>query len=159
MKRKMMFIFGMIVIVISLIYVARPAGHTPPYDANLVRLAETPRQGYCSGVAFWASEGVGNSSTAARCRKGSTRSDKPDMVRVQVSFCKAVTDAGYDGGVQQCLQILSSEQLWPTYDGALTNQWNRARPYPSPGLPSSVPQKDQSRTGGRNDTTHQGNFR
>ena len=159
-QRQLFGLLGILVAILSLIYVARPSGHIPPYDANLIRLAESQRQGYCAGKAFWASEGVGNASTASACRAHSKKSNKPDMIRVQAAFCRAITDSGYADGVKRCLDIMDSQQYWPTYDGAITNAWNRARPYPNPGLPTSSPSRDQSRTGGRSgNTSHRGNFR
>ena len=158
-KPRLLFSFiGISTIVLSLVYISLPVGHIPPYDANLIRLAESELQGYCAGETFWKTGGAGNGSEAASCRatRGKTMSDASNLQVVPEAFCRAIVDAGWQEGTNaDCRGILSSSQLWPTYDGALSDQWNRARPYPgsiiilTPGSSG-----DSSRTGG-----HQGNDR
>jgi len=161
-KMRLLVAIGIILIVSSLVYIARPTGHIPPYDANLVRLAENQLEGYCSGDAFWASQGMGNAGLARKCRSklSGKKSTKHNMLVVQAAFCQAVVDSGWTGGSpSDCTLILSQNQYWPTYDGSLTSEWNRARPYPGrviivgagPGTST-----DQSRTGGRNGSPNQG---
>ena len=144
-------IFGM------LIYISIPAGHIPPYDANLVRLAESELQGYCAGESFWKSGGNGSGSIAKQCRsqRVKQKSDLPNVQEVPRAFCQAIVDMGWKAGtVAICEQILNDDQLWPTYDGSLSNQWNRARPYPgSLIILKSGRTKDNSRTGGHQSNT------
>ena len=140
---------GILAIVLAIAYIVRPVPHIPPYDANLVRLAESQRQGYCSGETFWKTQGTGNAAIAASCRRQKTgMSDQPNMGDVPLAFCTAIVDAGWDGDVPTCLDIMVGNQLWPTYDGSITDQWNRARPYPLSALPVVGPPPDSSRTGG-----------
>jgi len=66
-------------------------------------------------------------------------------------FCQAILDQGWEGYMDACLAIMSQNQYWPTYDGALTDQWNRARPYPTTSLSGPGEEPDSSRTGGRSE--------
>ncbi len=156
-KRRALAAGGIFVIAVSLFYISQPVGHIPPYDANLTRLAESQLQGYCAGKTFWISGGVGDAGQASLCRqqlKGKY-SDKPNLRQVQPAFCQAIVDEGWAGTVSDCLAIMSQNEYWPTYDGGITNSWNRARPYPVTIGGSSVgSQNGGSRTGG-----HQGNTR
>ena len=151
--RRLLGLVGAAVVVASLAYVARPAGHVPPYDANLVRLAESQLDGYCAGEAFWTSQGDGDGRIADACRArlAEQKSRKPDARVVVGAFCEGVMDAGWEGTAYECVGTLTDGRLWPTYDGSLTDQWNRARPYPRPALaPSSGSEIDDgSRTGDR----------
>ena len=137
---------------IAVAYVARPTGHIPLYDANLVRLAESPLQGYCAGETLMKTQdyaGNGAMAEACRAKNGSAMSNKPNISRVERPFCQAVVANGFNGSVDDCLEILAQNQLWPTYDGGITNQWNRARPYPRSAIQVIAPKPDDSRTGGR----------
>lgn len=155
-KRRPMITLGIAVIIGALIYVGRPVGHLPPYDASLVRLAESKLQGYCAGETFWNSGGnpEGQAPAAAKCRsvRAGTMSDKPNLQAVLPAFCEAIIDKGWPGFIEDCLEIIAVNQYWPTYDGGITNSWNRARPYPVSALPASQESEpDDSRTGGRVD--------
>lgn len=154
MKRRLLTVASVLLIVGGLAYVARPAGHVPLYDANLVRLAESKLEGYCAGQTFWNSGGnpEGDAAMAGRCRaeRAGTMSAKSNPVAVPRAFCRAIVDAGWESTVAECLQIMAGSQYWPTYDGGISNAWNRARPYPISALPASeAEQQDDSRTGGR----------
>lgn len=154
MKRRVATIVGALILAGSVVYVARPAGHQPPYDANLVRLAESRLEGYCAGQAFWASGGdpAGNASLAAQCRaeRAGTMPSTTNLAAVPRGFCRAIVDSGWEGTAKQCLEILGQYQYWPTYDGGISNAWNRARPYPLAHLSTGPSQaSDESRTGGR----------
>ncbi|MDR7492159.1 MAG: hypothetical protein QN122_12005, partial [Armatimonadota bacterium] len=137
-------------------YVARPAGHIPPYDANLVRLAETPLQAYCAGRTLWRTGGNpdGDGGMAADCRQelAEQYSDEPDLGAVPEAFCQAIVDEGWPNTVEACQEILATQQLWPTYNGGLSWHWNRARPYPGRAIAGGPKaEEDGSRTGGRPD--------
>jgi hypothetical protein len=162
-QRKLLAVAGVALVVLSIAYVSRAAGHQPPYDANLVRLAESDLQGYCSGDTLMKSGGTGDRNMASQCRTklARKRSDRPNLQVVLMSFCRAVVDNGWEGTVADCISIMETNQYWPTYDGTITNQWNRARPYPQALIaPSGKSQGGGSRTGGhhgpsrRNNPTH-----
>ena len=150
-RRSLLTVTAIAVIVLGLMYVARPAGHIPPYDANLVRLAENDIQGYCTGEAFWKSGGTGDARLAAECRsrlKGK-RPDDPKLTAVIPAFCAAIVEQGWEGNRADCAEIMVANQYWPTYAGSITDQWNRARPYPRAAIVPSGPKQDGSRTGDR----------
>jgi hypothetical protein len=150
-KRFAAHIAGVAVILAVLVYAGRPSPHVPPYDANLVRLAETERQGYCAGVTFWKTQAAGSAEQARACRIEHTeQSGRVNMTATERGFCQGIVDSGWiDGFVADCVSILRTYQLWPTYDGSITDQWNRARPYPSTSLGGAGEESDGSRTGGR----------
>lgn len=155
-RRRLLAVIGMLVSILAVIYVARPAPHIPPYDANLVRLAESEMEGYCAGNTFWKTQGAGNASEASACRKQhSGMSRASDLPAVPPAFCRAIVQSGWDGDVPTCLVIMADNQLWPTYDGSISDQWNRARPYPlsSLGVPGDKRAGDSSRTGGHEGPT------
>ena len=158
MSRKLLGLAGALTIILGFVYIAMPVGFIPPYDANLVRLADSQLQGYCSGDSFMKSQGVGDANLAAMCRvqRAKVMSDKPDMGVVQGSFCQAVVDNGWQGTKVACIGILQTNEYWPTYDGNITNAWNRARPYPNTFALSGTGTTSggNSRTGG-----HGGNSR
>ena len=135
----------------ALWYVARPAGHVPLYDANLVRLAESDLQGYCAGTTLWDTGGAGDAAAAARCRSSEaakTRSNSPNASAVPRAFCQALVDKGWrEGTIRVCLEVLVTNKYWPTYDGSISDQWNRARPYPLKVLVTPGKIEPESRTG------------
>ena len=149
-KRLLANLGGLAVVVVMLAYAGNRPGHIPPYDANLTRLAETERQGYCAGEVGWKTEFAGSADQAAACRADHPeQSGRVSMAATARGFCQAVLNQGWNGFMEECLDILRENQYWPTYDGALTNQWNRARPYPNSALGGASDQTDSSRTGGR----------
>ena len=150
-KRIAAHVVGISVVLLVLAYAVRPSPHVPLYDANLVRLAETERQGYCSGTTFWRTQGEGDTGVARECRETHPEeSGRVNLLLAERGFCRGIVDGGWDGGsVTDCVAILGSYQYWPTYDGSITDQWNRARPYPRPAISGAADQTDDSRTGGR----------
>jgi len=149
--RKLLGVLGFLTIIVATLYVTLPVGHIPLYDANLVRLAETELEGYCAGYTFPISNGVGDDVEAASCRRtyASRYSEVFSPSAAERAFCGAIADSGRYGTDQAgCIMTIRSGQYWPTYAGSLTNDWNRARPYPlTTGLSEAEP--DDSRTGGR----------
>lgn len=158
MRRSLMHAVGVLAIVGSLAYVARPAPHVPPYDANLVRLAETELEGYCAGETFWKSQARGDAQLAASCRAehASAMSSEVDLMKVEGAFCRGIIEGGWAGAVPECLNILATYQYWPTYDGNISAEWNRARPYPRLMIQVPAQQEDDSRTGDRQAPTRGG---
>jgi len=149
-KRLLANVGGIIVVLLVLAYVGNRPGHIPPYDANLTRLAETERQGYCAGEVGWETSFAGDAARAAACRAERPElSGRVNMAATVRGFCQAILDQGWDGYMDACLGIIADQQLWPTYDGSLTDQWNRARPYPNSALGGTSETPDGSRTGGR----------
>jgi hypothetical protein len=69
---------------------------------------------------------------------------------VQGAFCQAVVDNGWQDTQAACVSILQTNEYWPTYDGNITNAWNRARPYPNTFVLSGKGSNSggNSRTGG-----------
>ena len=151
MSRKLLTFAGVVTVALGLAYVAWPVGHIPPYDANLVRLAESSLQGYCAGEAFWRSGGAGSASLAGQCRGrlAGKRSNVPNLNAVPGAFCAAIIAEGWEGDQPSCLSIMSDNQYWPTYDGAITDQWNRARGYPLKAISVGGKPESESRTGDR----------
>jgi hypothetical protein len=149
-KRLLANIGGLLVVCAVIAYIGNRPGHIPPYDANLVRIVETERQGYCAGVVGWQTGLEGDADRAAECR--GLHPEKSGEVSYRAAargFCEAIVEEGWEGWVEQCLGILADELLWPTYDGSITDQWNRARPYPNSALSGANDKTDDSRTGGR----------
>ena len=155
-KRYLLALAGLAVLAGAPLYVARSAPHIPPYDANLVRLAESELEGYCAGETFWGSQAQGNADMARDCRSrlAGQKAATPNLPAVVPAFCTAIIDSGWEGSQWQCEEIMASNKYWPTYDGSITNAWNRARKYPvSPIAVKSTPPEDTSRTGDRPDRT------
>lgn len=154
MRRHVAQLAAVLLVVTGFVYVARPAGHVPPYDANLVRLAESALEGYCAGETFWNTGGrlEGNAAMAAACRKkrAGKMSSTSKLAAVPSAFCRAIIASGWEGFEYECLEILVGQQYWPTYDGGITDAWNRARPYPISGVPAKkTGEQNDSRTGER----------
>lgn len=152
-KRRLLAAVGLATVALAVAYVARPVGHIPLYDANLIRLAESSLQGYCAGETFWQSAGEGSAEMASACRDrlADRRSNVPAVGAVPGAFCQAIVDQGWEGDRAACAEILTGQKLWPTYDGGITDQWNRARKYPGHVIPSGPGRTDDSRTGDRAD--------
>ncbi len=126
MSRKLLALIGLTVVAGALWYVATPPGDTPPYDAFLNRLAQTEREGFCSGWAMWtAASSAEAQQLTADCRAGerpreevrtmidppkksgfiyhvTTRplemSDEVDMGSVVGAFCRGLVAAGWSAG-------------------------------------------------------------
>jgi len=142
-------LFAAIIVVVGGWYILKDAGHVPLFSANLERLAETASEGYCTGVGFWSggTDPENRKAVAAKCRE--QRPSTPvDLTAVQPAFCRAVTNEGYEQGVDVCMEIVQSARLWPTYDGNLTRAWSRNFPYPGEQILQQTPTND-SRTGDR----------
>lgn len=156
-QRRILGVLGVLVCIMALVYISLPVGHIPLYDANLVRLAETDLQAYCSGNTIMKTGGNPDANLASECRtsKAGQYSNTYNLKNVQNLFCQAVLDAGWTGTMTDCLGILTDNEYWPTYDGSISNQWNRARPYPGRFVPLSGGTRgsDTSRTGGHNGST------
>jgi hypothetical protein len=125
-SRKLLALFGLLVVAGALWYVLTPPGVTPPYDAYLNRLAQTEREGFCSGWAWWTAASSAEATPMAEdCRAGlrprvsvrtpmdppkrngfiyhvSTRplhlSSEVDMDSVVEAFCNGILSAGWGGG-------------------------------------------------------------
>jgi len=141
MKAVAIFIAAIAVAVAATLYIQWPVGHIPTYDAKLVRLAETPEQGFCAGIVFWATVGEGSKWQAKDCRAKLDKFPKkyPHYVSLRIAqtfFCRGITKAGFTGGVANCVSILDSYTYWPTYNGGLTANWSQKRPYPKKSGPS-----------------------
>lgn len=145
---KLLAILAISTVLIGGFLVMRDPGHIPLFDADLNRLAESELEGYCAGKVFWVERG-GDAEMAADCRAANPAMDNQyNLGTVQWSFCLGAKAAGFGGDVTvDCLQVLEQEQLWPTYDGSITNAWTKANPYP--GDVWAPPAGSGSRTGGR----------
>jgi hypothetical protein len=159
---KLLAFCGILAVVGGLVMLVKPVGHIPLLDANRTVLAETQRQGYCAGEAFWRSNGYGNESAFLECMSASTIVNDFDVNAVQPAFCQAVTVEGYAGGVDACMDILRGQKLWPTMTGGLSDSWNRRFPYPLDRLTAGqvpVTNTDESRTGERTETDREEGIR
>ncbi len=145
MKTRLLGLVGILVLILGVWYVARPMGFVPIYDANLQRLAMSAYESQCAGEAFMAGE---SPTVAAECRVTSGHSQDINLNIVQIQFCQTVAEA-YHMTPEACMKILTDFQLWPTYDGSLTDQWSESNPYPGGILGTDTEAEDSSRTGGR----------
>jgi len=140
MKRAFITLAAVVLLGAAAVYIRWPVAHIPTYDAKLVRLAETPEQGYCAGLVFWKTAGEGSGWQAAKCRAHFAHSKKyPSYVSLRIAqtyFCKGVQEMGFNGTLTDCRNILDSNGLWPTYSGGLSADWSQAHPYPKPQGPS-----------------------
>lgn len=145
---KLLAILAISTVLIGGLLIMKDPGHVPLFDADLNRLAESELEGFCAGKVFWVDRG-GNPEEAAACRAEYSQMDNDyHLDRVQMAFCLGVQAAGWPGDPRiECLDILQAHSLWPTYDGALTDAWTKANPYP--GDIWAPPAGTGSRTGGR----------
>jgi len=109
-KRYLLALAGLAVLAGAPLYVARSAPHIPPYDANLVRLAESELEGYCAGETFWGSQAQGNADMARDCRSrlAGQKAEAPNLPAVVPAFCAAIIDSGWEGYQWQCEEIMAS---------------------------------------------------
>ncbi len=105
-------------------------------------------------MSYWRNNGEANAERAADCRKDTQRSDDVDLSTVVNHFCRAVKDEGFMGAVSDCEGIIASRRWWPTYDGGLTDAFNKAYPYPGDRL-LQPPPADNSRPGDREGFTRE----
>jgi hypothetical protein len=158
--KKVLWALSLALLIGAGLYVALPPGHVPAYDAALTRLAETEREGFCTGFVFLNS---GSAADGEECRAldeivvSKTRSKldprlrepmwvyetrslstEVDLLAADDAFCEGIVFAGWDPGVgnpvEYCLSILENYELWPTYDPGLTNFWSEKFPYPGAAL-------------------------
>jgi hypothetical protein len=146
MKNKILAVGAVLLIVGGGLYVFREPGHIPMFDADIQRLAETAREGYCAGRVYWKTGGGGDETAAKECRASDTQSTEIDLSVVQLEFCWGVISEGYSGNAYGCRDYLQTKELWPTYIGQLTDAWTKAYPYPG-GLLKASTNIDDSRTG------------
>jgi hypothetical protein len=143
---KLMAVGGILAVLISVVYVARPVGFVPLFDGKLQRLAMTQAEAHCSAITWWES---GEPEAAAECRENSALSTMINLHGVQPTFCAYVVPLiGGPMTQETCMEIMQSRQLWPTYDGGLTNTWSKSAPYPGTLLGGPV-DEPTGRTGDR----------
>ncbi len=142
-----MAILGVVTLALAFAFVAQPEGFVPLFDADLKRLSMTEHEAQCAAEGFMA----GNpAEVATECRETNAHSTTIDLEQVTPRFCthisSVITTLSYD----DCLRIMYDMEYWPTYDGEITNAWNRTAPYPLSVLFSdSGDQRDTGRTGER----------
>lgn len=156
--KRFLAVSGVFMVLLGGVYVGRPQGHVPPFDADLRRLAETELEGFCSGLIYWQTRGQGSAADAKACRAEEDKSTEVDLRVVQLAFCRGAREGGFPGDVvTDCLLVLQALELWPTYDGQLSEAWNRAYPYPYPNdfeaAPTDGRAQPGSRTGEREELT------
>ncbi len=147
MKNKVMAILGVATLALAFAFVVQPEGFVPLFDADLNRLAMTRQEAQCAAEGFMASN---SEETAAECRETNGLPADIDLEAVTPAFCShisgVITTLSYD----DCLRIMYDMEYWPTYEGKITNSWNRTAPYPLSVLFSdSGDQRDTGRTGDR----------
>ena len=141
--RKFQTFLAIVVMFMAVLYVARPEGFVPLFDANLQRLAMTQQEGYCAGQVWQ------NSATStADCRKTDAHRTEIDLRDVVPGFCQAVI-ASISITQQRCEEIFATNAMWPLYDGGFTQNWSDQAPYPGSILGDGPPPEDTGRTGGR----------
>jgi hypothetical protein len=123
-------------------------GPIPLTDANRQPLAETAEQGRCAGEVFWSSGGAGGAEAMAECLADETEPEV-DWPAVQPGFCKGIMSQGADITAEECMGIMEQRRFWPTLGGTITDQWNRAFPYPGSLMTEAPTGGDDSRTGDR----------
>ncbi len=136
-------------------YIIIPPPYPGIFDADLKRLAETELEGWCSGITFATTNGVGDATQAAECR--TEYEGRPTDINhpiVIIAFCNGVLHGGLDTTTTQCQAILGSRGYWPTMDGEITAAFNDQYPYPGETFRASRSDTpDPSRTGQRQELT------
>ena len=144
MRERLMGVVAVAVIILGVWYVGHPQGFVPIFDADLQRLAMTAHESHCAGQQFLTRGG----GDIEECRESSGLSTDVNLDIVQPQFCAVVAPA-LRMEIQDCMNILTGQQLWPTYDGDLTSNWSQSNPYPGSILGTDTDAEDSSRTGGR----------
>ncbi len=141
--KKFQTVMAIVVMFLAVLYVARPEGFVPLFDAGLNRLAMTEQEGYCAGRAW-----LNDAATAADCRATDSHSTDIDLRTVVPAFCNAIV--GEIGITQEtCENIFAVNAMWPLYDGGFTDEWSESAPYPGSILGDGPIPEDTGRTGGR----------
>lgn len=126
---RFMAVMGILALLLGLAILILPGGRIPLLDANRTVLAESEREGYCSGSTYGESRGVGNAQVASDCRATSELPDQVDLNEVQPAFCRALRNY-IPMSQKNCMDIMEGRQYWPTKDGSVADSWNRTFPYP-----------------------------
>ena len=121
------------------------------YDQDLNPLAMTAREGFCSGMTYWTTNGKGDGGAAKDCRKTSELSTAQDVDAVVFWFCKGAQAAGYMGHfTRECKDVINGSRMWPTLNGKLSVAFNDSYPWPGDVfVPSVTDDGSDSRTGDR----------
>ncbi len=147
MKNKVMAILGVATLALAFAFVAQPTGFVPLFDADLNRLSMTQREAQCAAEGFMASN---SEEGAAECRETNALPTDIDLEGVTPRFCTHISSVISTLSYEDCLRIMYDMEYWPTYNGEITNAWNRSAPYPLSVLFSdSGDQRDTGRTGER----------
>jgi hypothetical protein len=149
MKRFLTFIAVVVLVVGGGIAAFRPNTHFRLYDANMRPLALTHAETYCTG--YW---GILNGfrdhdPDVIACQvDGKMDNLTPDVTLAVVRFCEGIRNAGWQGTVDDCINIVERDELWPLLDGGITMQWNSGHPRPTTDEGSIVvPNRGAGRTG------------
>ena len=149
MKNKVLALLGVLTVVLVFAFVAQPMGFVPMFDADLRRLAMSLHESHCAAEGFMVSTST-SAETAAECRETDGRSTEIDLEGVTPEFCLYISEVITTLEYNRCVSIMYENQYWHTYDGHMTNAWNRTAPYPLSQLFSdSGDQRDTGRTGDR----------
>lgn len=160
LMNRLLGIGGLLVVLGGLVMLIIPGPPIPLLDANRIVLAESIREGYCTGNVY--SDGVPQEESAADCRATSSLPDEIDLPAVQRAACQGYADSYNEDAmwVSGCADWMAANQFWPTMDGRLTNSWNRRFPYPlnDLGIPSTG-RTDNDRGGSRDGNNREDGLR
>jgi len=120
---------GILALLLGLVMLILPVSRIPLLDANRTTLAESEREGYCSGTTYLETRGAGDAEVASGCRSTSSLPDQIDLDQVQPAFCRAIRQE-INITQSNCMNIMAGSRYWPTKDGSIAYQWNRKFPYP-----------------------------
>ena len=145
--KKLLLLAGIItVLVVGAFAFVIPAPEPPLLDANRRPLAESPLQGYCSGVKMM------NGVAVEACYEDNAETQQTDRDLSQVidAFCNGLIDSGWSGTYGQCREIMDDNQYWALLAGGITQAWSTRYPYPLDRFAENI-KPDLSRTGERED--------
>jgi hypothetical protein len=130
------------------LWLSLDSGRVPIFDADLNRLAETPREAWCAGNTFWDGRKA-DPAKAKACRQAQThRSDSVNHSLVLRNFCDGAKAAGFPGHIQfDCVDVFTERQMWPTRDGGITMAFNSRYPWPGETFQSQRTDQQPSHRG------------
>jgi len=154
MSNRLMAIGGILALVVGLVLLVLPVQRIPLLDANRTVLAESEREGYCTGRTYAETRGRGDKNLAGECRAESSLPNVIDWNVVQGAFCRGLIASGFPITQPKCVEIMVAQRFWPTMDGSISASWNRKFPYPGDVIVSGT--VDDSRTGDRDGIGREG---
>lgn len=120
------------------------------YDKDWNPLAMTEAENYCTATVGLGESFKPNSANVQRCMDLTQKDNVTHSIAMSTTWaCEGIRDAGWDGTLNQCKNIIDDNGLWMIAGGGLAtaDSWSDSHPRPVATVIGELPE-DRSNRGG-----------